>query len=168
MNQRIETLKKEFIEKQNLLKSTRETLKREFFGIDSCIDQIIEHTKSWLLLNDFQEKPLIVNLWGLTGVGKTSLIKRMVELIQWEKNFLRFDLGNKKGQHSFRESLEDLVEKEDNDPLVIVLDEFQHTRTLVGPLGDDIPSDENRQIWELLDSGKIAYYQWQHRLESLV
>jgi len=159
-------LKEEFLRKQKDLENARNILKSEFIGIDKIIDEVIDNVSSWYSLSDIQEKPLVINLWGLTGVGKTSLIIRLAELLNFKERLFRFDLGEKEGRYSFRGSLEDLCENNDSSPVIIALDEFQHTRTIEGPFRKEISSDQNRMIWELIDSGKVQYINWKRGLWS--
>lgn len=49
----------------------------------------------------------------------------------------------------------------------MVLDEFQHSRTLKGPMRTEVDNEDNRQVWELIDSGKIEYYNWHRGLGRL-
>jgi cell division protease FtsH len=159
-------LKQDFLNKQAVLGNARKVLKQEFIGIDKIIDEIINNVSSWFFLPDLQEKPVVVNLWGLTGVGKTSLVNRLVELIDFEDSFYRFDLGEKEGSFSFRDSLDDLCENNDTSPVIIALDEIQHSRTVSGPFREELENDKNRMIWEMIDSGKIQYVEWRRGLWS--
>jgi hypothetical protein len=63
--------------------------------------------------------------------------------------------------------LEELCENKDSSPVIIALDEFQHSRTISGPFKEEIKNDKNRMIWELIDSGKIQHFEWKHGLWSL-
>ncbi len=153
-------LKTTFLKKQTALEKARKVLKQEFIGIDKIIDEVIDNVSSWYFLPDLQEKPLVVNLWGLTGVGKTSLVSRLAELIGFEDDFFRFDLGQKEGSFSFSDSLDELCENNDTSPVIIALDEIQHSRTVTGPLRQEIDNDKNRLIWEMIDSGRIQYVDW--------
>lgn len=159
-------IRKTFLVKQQTLENARATLKKEFVGIDKIIDEVIDNASTWYFLSDLQEKPVVINLWGLTGVGKTSLINRLVELIDFEDAYYRFDLGEKEGNFSFRESLDELCENNDTSPVIIAFDEIQHSRTVVGPFRQEIENDKNRMIWELIDSGKIQYVEWKRGLWS--
>lgn len=159
-------LKNDFLNKQAILDNARKILKQEFIGIDNIIDEIIDNVSSWFFLPDLQEKPVVVNLWGLTGVGKTSLVNRLVELIDFEDSFYRFDLGEKEGSFSFRDSLDELCENNDSSPVIIALDEIQHSRTVSGPFRQEVDNDKNRMIWEMIDSGRIQYVEWKRGLWS--
>ena len=53
-------------------------------------------------------------------------------------------------------TLNDLCENKIPKPVIIALDEFQHSRTLVGPQKAEI-DDKNRVLWDLIDSGKIHH-----------
>ncbi len=161
-----EKVKKTFLNKQNTLEKARKILKTEFIGINKIIDEVIDNVSSWFFLSDIQEKPVVINLWGLTGVGKTSLVNRLVELIDFEDSFYRFDLGEKEGSFSFRDSLDDLCENNDISPVIIALDEIQHSRTVTGPFRQEVENDKNRMIWELVDSGRIQYVEWKRGLWS--
>ncbi len=159
-------LKNDFLNKQTVLDNSRKILKQEFIGIDKIIDEIIDNVSSWFFLPDLQEKPVVVNLWGLTGVGKTALVGRLVELLDFEDSFFRFDLGEKEGSFSFRDSLEELCENNDTSPVIIALDEIQHSRTVTGPFRQEVENDKNRMIWEMIDSGRIQYVEWKRGLWS--
>lgn len=167
MSKKLLQLKESFLSKQAQVETARKTLKSEFFGIDKAIDELVNNTRSWYVLNAYQDRPLIVNLWGLTGVGKTSLVTRLAELLSCQDRLFKFDLGDKHGSNSFRNNIDDICKNDENDPLIIVLDEFQHSRTLIGPMLRELASDDNRKIWELIDSGKIEYFNWYHGLNNL-
>ncbi len=166
--QNIEALRKEITQKSALLEKARIQLKKEFIGIDSSIDEVIENVRSWFTLSLMQEKPAVINLWGLTGVGKTSLVQRLLELIHFQDKTYRFDLGEKEGNLSFRSTLSDLCENRDDSPIAIILDEFQHARTVKGSglMREEIENDRNRMVWELIDSGKVSYVDWKRGLWS--
>lgn len=159
-------LKNDFLNKQAVLDNARKILKQEFIGINEIIEEIIDNVSSWFFLPDLQEKPVVVNLWGLTGVGKTSLVNRLVELLDFEDSFYRFDLGEKEGSFSFRDSLDELCENNDSSPVIIALDEIQHSRTVSGPFRQEVDNDKNRMIWEMIDSGRIQYVEWKRGLWS--
>lgn len=156
-----------FFNKMNILDEAKEILKREYFGIDQVIDDIIENVRSWYILPDLQERPAIINLWGLTGTGKTSLVIRLMEIIAFSEKMYRFDLGDKSDSRSFSSTISDLCENSDDSPLVLILDEFHQARTLRGQNLEEVENDQNRMIWELIDSGKITYIEWSYELISL-
>ena len=80
--------------KQALLDTARAKLKQEFVGIDTVIDSIINSITTWFLFPEIQERPLVINLWGMTGVGKTDLIKKLSGLLNYDKKLFRFDMGS--------------------------------------------------------------------------
>ncbi len=160
MGQLLQHLKEEFVEKSKVLEQARKTLKSEFVGIDKVIDEVIDNVGSWYTLCSLQERPIVINLWGLTGTGKTSLVNRLAELLNYENLYHRFDLGEKYGNLSFSSALSDLCENKEDAPLMIALDEFQHSRTIKGMNRDEIADDRNRTVWELIDSGKVRYIDW--------
>jgi len=80
-------------EKKKRLEDVRQKLKTEFFGLDAVIDQLIDLTGSWYCFPEIQEKPLVINLWGMTGTGKSSLVNRFVSLTGFDDAHYRFDMG---------------------------------------------------------------------------
>lgn len=156
--------KETFRRQQQTINKARITLKQEFVGIDKIIDNILDNVSYWYSFNYIQSRPLVVNLWGLTGVGKTSLINRLVELIDFKDRYYRFDMGKKKGFFSFSSALDDLCEQKEKDPVIIALDEFQHARTISGPFRAEQDDENSRMVWELIDSGKVRYYKWLREL----
>ena len=118
------------------LDQIRQTLKTEFIGLEEIINQFIDAVTPWCIMQDSQARPLVVNLWGLTGVGKTSLVRRFLQLWNEEEQVLWFNLGSK---GYFKEILNSMHEMRamDGNPGVIVFDEFQHAKTL-GPGGKEL------------------------------
>ena len=144
-------------QKQEQLNAASKSLKTEFFGIDSTIDQIIEAISSWFLFPNIQRRPVIVNLWGLTGVGKSSLVSQLASLLDFKSKFYRFDLGEKSASEwVIKRNLTEIFGRANGFPVILAFDEFQHARTL------DEENKESEQmvsriVWEILDSGKFQY-----------
>lgn len=151
----IEEYRKNLLEKKNLLDNAIVQLKSEFIGIDNVIDQIADAIGSWLFFPEMQEKPVIINLWGLTGIGKTSLVKRFSQLIDYNERYYRFDLGESTGKYfDIQDSFKEIYENCDKEPFIIGLDEFQFART-INEKQEEIDKSSSRAIWDLLDSGKF-------------
>ncbi|HIA12637.1 MAG TPA: AAA family ATPase [Flavobacteriales bacterium] len=150
---------KELVLRKEELNKVKTTLKTEFIGIDSVIDEFINQVEPWHLIGTTQNRPSIINLWGMTGVGKTSLAKRLAELLEYENQIVRFDMGEYCTNNAANYLKYDLIDKMadlSGEKLIIVFDEFQLVRTKSGG-GDEIDRDASRVIWDLLDSGKFNY-----------
>lgn len=161
---KIELYRKHLFEKKELLDNTIEQLKKEFIGIDEVIDQITDAVGSWVFFPEMQDKPVIINLWGLTGIGKTSLVKRFAELIGFTEKYYRFDLGESSGKYfDIQDSFKDIYENCDKEPFIISLDEFQLARTL-NEKQEEIDKASSRAIWDLLDSGKFDILDFNYNL----
>ncbi|TVQ43529.1 MAG: hypothetical protein EA362_11190 [Saprospirales bacterium] len=155
------------VKKDDILSRIKSQLKKEFIGLDQLIDELIESVGFWYLFPDLQEKPLVINLWGMTGVGKTSLVKRMVSLLEMEKSFILFDLGTR---NNFGCSVEavlwDVYEKKNGKPLILGFDEFHNARTLDNGGVDNFAS-HGRIVWQILDSGKYQIHPKPNYLQQL-
>src|SRR5689334_14645413 len=81
------------IEKKEQLDAITAQLKTRFIGLDTIIDNVMNLVTSWYLFPQAQMRPCIINLWGLTGSGKTALVRTLVELLGHRKLFIHFDMG---------------------------------------------------------------------------
>ena len=55
-------------------------LKTEFAGIDKQIDTIIRYVTPFYATPELLTRPVVVCLWGMTGVGKTHVLRRLANL----------------------------------------------------------------------------------------
>ncbi len=157
-------------------------LKKEFIGIDSIIDQILENITPWYVTPEVITRPSTISLWGLTGTGKTSVVKRLLELLEISGNSLYFNCATEAS--STKDSLDTKLEEfydesedsgsitqfgDDNSTLlrdprqsIIILDEFQNCRT-IDEHGSEKDRSQTAVIWQLLDSGnvEIINYSWE-------
>lgn len=159
-----EQYKQHLLEKKEILNNTVIQLKKEFIGIDSVIDQIVNAISSWFFFPELQDRPVIINLWGLTGIGKTSVIKRLTELIGYTEHYFRFDLGECSSQYyDIQDSFKDIYENCDGTPFIIGLDEFQLART-INEDQEEIDRASIRAIWDLLDCGKFDIISFEYNM----
>jgi len=152
--------KKGFLRRKEVLESAKVELKKEFVGLDDIIDEVVDLMRPWYLFPNGQIRPTIINLWGMTGVGKTRLVKRLFFHIGLEDSLYKFDVGdyasqdNTKLAHSFSEELKN----REGHQIGIVFDEFQLGRT-INENGEELDKSGLRAMWDLLDSGKISILQ---------
>ncbi|MEK6829544.1 MAG: hypothetical protein AABY15_05480 [Nanoarchaeota archaeon] len=152
--------KDEFFRRKQVLEQAKTRLKTEFVGLDDIIDEVIDLIEPWYLFPKGQIRPTIVNLWGMTGVGKTSLIKRLFEHLEMKDSLYKFDVGdyasqdNTKLSYSFSESLKN----REKHQIGLIFDEFQLGRT-IDETGAELEKSGLRAMWDLLDSGKISILQ---------
>lgn len=152
---------------REVLNSAIAQLKREFIGIDPVIDRISDAISSWLYFPEMQDRPVIVNLWGLTGTGKTSLIKRLTELIGYGDRYFAFDMGESTGEYfDLADSFKDIYEKCNGASFIIGLDEFQHART-INEDQEEVDKASIRAVWNLLDNGKFDVVNFPYGLNWL-
>lgn len=144
------------IEKERKLADALNQLKTEFIGIDEQIEGVIDNMRTWYLFPELQERPLVVCLWGLTGVGKTALVKRIATLLDIEKDLVYFNFAEI-GECSTWEIESNIEEQLSNERSnrMFVYDEFQYAAT-IDSKGEELDNKHGlKPFWELLDSGKI-------------
>lgn len=137
--------------KEQFLNTVARELKSEFIGLDQQIDKIINALRPWYLIPKSLNKPIILSLWGMSGVGKTSLIYRLVEKLNFENTFFKYDLGKISEAHG---GLMQNLSYFANRQSVLFFDEIQMARTL-DIHGQDIDRPQLRDFWTLLDTGKL-------------
>lgn len=150
--------KKTINEKRNQLADIATTLKSEFFGLDDIIDQVMRSIEAWYICPQIITRPVIVNLWGMTGVGKTALVRRLSSLLGFADRFVEvvMDGGSQHGYWS--STLASILRDskiEEGEPGILLLDEMQRFRT-IDTLGGDVEVERYADTWTLLSDGKFS------------
>ena len=145
------------------LKNSIEILKSEFIGLDSILDELETAICPWYVTPEVIKRPQIVSLWGMTGTGKTSVIRRLIELLDLSSTTLYFDCGEDTENRSVTDKINDYLGDDEGDydngeakgkRLIYVFDEFQYARTIDNS-NEEINKSGQRSIWNLIDSGVI-------------
>lgn len=144
--------------KKRRLEEIRAALKSEFFGIDRCIDAIIDSIQTWYLLPQVLTRPPIVGLWGMTGVGKTALVRSLVAHLGFTNRFLEVQMDGFSGSITNEvKTISGLLSSsgiDEGQQGIVLLDEFQRFRT-VSDKGDDIKLERYPDVWMLLSDGRF-------------
>ncbi len=151
-------LHQDILLKKEKLNTVTLSLKQYFIGLDAIIDEIMGLVSSWYLFPQAQLRPMVINLWGMTGSGKTALVKKLVELLEYEKLYVQLDMGEFESDSAnwFKKTLTKDMEFLHEQACVMCLDEFQFARTL-GKDGTELGKDKLRFVWDLIDNGKLTY-----------
>lgn len=146
--------REELDKKNNIVDNAIAQLKKEFVGIDEQIDSIMNNVRVWFLYPQLQISPCVINIFGMTGCGKSSLVRRIAQLLDIEKNFVYFNFCAISEQNSW-EIEQDIEEQLDNEcsNRMFVYDEFQYAATLDKQGGEKDNKYGLKPFWELLDTG---------------
>lgn len=132
-------------------------LKQEFIGIDAIIDSLLEYLQVWYLMPDILNRPVIINLWGMTGVGKTDLVRKIVKFLDYQDRFAEVELSNSDSSHwiSSVSKILDNHNLNDGQPAIVLFDEIQRFNTLDT---EGIPLERTKfsDFWELLSDGRLS------------
>jgi len=159
-------------EKEIRLTNAQAQLKKEFIGIDNVIDSIVSNIRVWYLFPKMISKPLVINLWGLTGCGKTSLVNRLCELLEIHDKTICYNLAKLDEDNSteLEDNITENIPNKERNP-VFIFDEFQFAATK----SEDGKEKDNKTalktIWEIIDSGifraKLERYVMSHFAEII-
>lgn len=165
-------------ERIKVLQEATDILKKEFVGLDSIIDDIKEAVSAWYITPEIITRPVVISLWGMTGTGKSSVVRRLLDLVGLNNSSMFFDCGectndNKDISNNICDTLG--LDSEEYTGLtngpgdtiaangkVFVFDEFQYAKTLNEDGTEEIKSSL-RPIWSIIDSGIIDIsdsYSW--------
>ncbi len=143
--------------RKQILENARVELKQHFVGIDDIIDDLLDYIQIWYLMPEILSRPIIINLWGMTGVGKTDLVRRLVKCLQFQDRFTEIELSNV-DQTAWQTSVAEVLTSNnmnDGDSAIILFDEIQRFNTL-NPDGTPIQTTKFADFWELLSDGKLS------------
>jgi len=150
-------LAQQLAERQQHLRACAAQLKTELFGIDEVIDRVIDSVRTWYVLPQCITRPVIVCLWGLTGTGKTQLVRRLAQLLGFYDRFVEVQMDGFSNGGGRRSSIANMLSDSDIDegaPGILVLDEFQRYRT-VDNQGGDAKVERYQDVWALLSDGRL-------------
>jgi len=150
-------LVQQLAERQQHLNACAAQLKTELFGIDEVIDRVIDSVRAWYVLPQCITRPVIVCLWGLTGTGKTQLVRRLAQLLGFYDRFVEVQMDGFSNGGIRRSSIANMLSDSDIDegtPGILVLDEFQRYRT-VDNQGGDARVERYQDVWALLSDGRL-------------
>jgi hypothetical protein len=142
---------------EQLLRVSAE-LKAELFGIDTIINRVIESLRAWYVLPELVQRPVIVCLWGLTGTGKTQLVRLLAQKLGFYDRFVEVQMdGFSHGSGYWVSSISGMLAEsgvEEGRPGILLLDEFQRFRTVTDK-NADIKVERYQDVWALLSDGRL-------------
>lgn len=141
------------------LQAVAQSLKSELFGIDEIIDRVIDSLRAWYVMPQLISRPVIVCLWGLTGTGKTQLVRRLAQHLGFYDRFIEVQMdGFSHGSgHRSAGSISAMLAESgiaEGERGILVLDEFQRFRT-VDERGREARVGRYQDVWALLSDGRL-------------
>jgi len=146
--------------RQRILKDAAIHLKKHFVGIDKVIDNVIKNMRIWYITPELLSRPIIINLWGMTGVGKTDLVRKLIKYLKFENKFCEVELSTKGSSgRNWQTSIGTILDSNNilsKEPSILLLDEIQRFRT-INDTGEEIHDGYYKDLWALLSDGKLTY-----------
>lgn len=154
-------LREQLAQRNRHLQEITAQLKTELFGIDPIIDRVIDSVRAWYVLPELVSRPVIVCLWGLTGTGKTQLVRRLAQLLGFYDRFVEVQMDGFSNGASWRgaQSISGMlaqsgVREGEGEPGILALDEFQRFRTIDTKRGE-LRVERYQDVWALLSDGRM-------------
>lgn len=162
-------LEEEIKIKRKKLETAKKNLKNHFVGLDNIIDNIFSNFEVWYLTPQLLTKPIIINLWGMTGVGKTDLIRRLTQELEFEDRYVevQMDTGKTSGYYYTIKNCIKNSNISTEEPGIMFLDEIQRFRS-VNEEGHLIENVKFQDIWMLLSDGQFSDYNKERQELELV
>lgn len=153
------TLREQLAQRNQQLQEIAAQLKTELFGIDPVIDRVIDSVRAWYVLPELVTRPVIVCLWGLTGTGKTQLVRRLAQLLGFYDRFVEVQMDGFSNGASWRgaQSISGMLAQSgvrEGEPGILALDEFQRFRTIDNKRGE-VRVERYQDVWALLSDGRM-------------
>ncbi len=148
-------LREQLAQKNQQLQEIAAQLKTELFGIDALIDAV----RAWYVLPELVSRPVIVCLWGLTGTGKTQLVRRLAQLLGFYDRFVEVQMDGFSNGASWRgaQSISGMLGQSgvrEGEPAILALDEFQRFRT-IDSKRSEMRVERYQDVWALLSDGRL-------------
>lgn len=127
-----------------------------FVWIDRVIDDLCGAVRMWYVAPELLSRPVIVNLWGMTGVGKTDLVRKLASALDILDRFVEIELTNEDGTTHHRCVADRLAESGalEGAPALLLFDEIQRFGTR--HRGEPVPRTRFSAFWELLSDGRLS------------
>jgi cell division protease FtsH len=152
-------LREQLAQRNRHLQEVAAQLKTELFGIDSIIDRVIDSVRAWYVLPELVARPVIVCLWGLTGTGKTQLVRRLAQLLGFYDRFVEVQMDGFSNGAGWRgaQSISGMLAQSgvrEGEPGILALDEFQRFRT-IDKKRNELRVERYQDVWALLSDGRL-------------
>lgn len=152
-------LRVQLARKNQQLQDVARQLKAELFGIDAVIDRVIDSVRAWVLMPELVTRPVVIGLWGLTGTGKTQLVRRLAQLLGFYDRFVEVQMDGFSNGASWRgaQSISGMLAQSglrEGEPGILVLDEFQRFRT-IDHKRSELRVERYQDVWALLSDGRL-------------
>lgn len=149
---------KEYKAKKRKLAKAKRNLKKHFVGIDDVIDRVFSTIEVWYLMPELLTRPIIINLWGLTGSGKTDLVRRLVDELDFDEKFSEVQLSTSANGGYYTKSISSSLGYmgiKPEDQAILLLDEIQRF-SHKNEEGNSKDIDDYQDIWMLLSDGQLS------------
>lgn len=150
----------ELLSRSRQLESLAESLKAEFVGIDGVIDRVTQVLSAWHRFPAGQRRPTIICLWGMTGSGKTTLVRAIADKLGVP--MMEADVGALiSDSWSFSHMMNDKFSTLSGRQCIVLLDDLHSART-IDENGAEVDRASTRGLWSMLSDGMLKVESWRY------
>jgi cell division protease FtsH len=153
-------MQKAYNTRLNKIENVKQLLKQKFVGLDKFIDNVIEQIIPWYVFQVKTETPVVINIWGITGTGKSEFVKTLCELLEIRKIVLDSQTFLNTSNTKYCQ----IIEKEKNS--AIVIEEFHRIKT-IREKDETVMNDDRFKLWEIL-SGTLNVENKFYRVKEIL
>jgi cell division protease FtsH len=135
----------------NQLQNLKNHLQNTFPHMYPAIDAIIPALSGWYSEGNPQGRPIVINLWGHTGVGKTSLVREIIDYLQLQDIFFELD-NDARNFQKLAQKIEHLSYLYSTIKAVFLVDNFQD---LIYSQKSNHPFNDSKNFWSLIGEGTL-------------
>ena len=145
-------------QRKDKLEAIKAELNRRLYGIEEQVSAFIDSVTTWYVTPELITCPVVINLWGMTGVGKTELVRNFIDLAELNDRYNEI-LCNSNSDSRLSYTLDSYAMYPDAEGRggVIYLDEFQAINAREEAKGGRRAGQGTfADIWDILSTGKIV------------
>jgi len=159
-------MNKESMKKYDELMEAATKIKGMLLDCDKQVDQFAQLLAPWYCAPELLTKPLVINMVGMTGIGKTQMFRLFCSELGLNNMAETMTCANNSsvspGRTAFRMKEEQGLEKG-----IIFIDEFQNF-SCKGMMGTRTNNPSTQEFWDILSDGKIKINFSKDELENLM
>lgn len=144
----------ETINRLKKMENVDSELRNLFPGTGRFFKTLMDATKPWYCNPEIQKSPLVVNIWGVTGGGKTEMVRAFARSLDMDDDFFEFNCA-RNSPSEIISKIKTLTFGDKPFRGIFLIDDFQHLiKASKSPI-NDLQSSLNT-LWQMLGGNGLV------------